>query len=67
MSESELLKATGLRPGETLSPEKVADARQGIVAAYARALPRKKVTVGVRMQGRADGSAILNWVIHEPG
>ena len=67
ISERELLKATGLRQGETLSPEKVADARQGIMAAYAKALPRKKVTVRVRMQGRLDGSAVLTWVIQEPG
>ncbi len=61
-----LSKATGLKPGDALSPETLNAARRGIVAAYAKVAPGKAVGITGKMQAKDDGTAVLTWIIHEP-
>lgn len=60
---SDLAAATGLKPGDLLSPEKMAAARRAIIEVYAKALPAKAVTVRGKLQGKETGDLALTWVI----
>jgi len=66
VSADALSKATGLKPGDTLSRDTLNAARRGIVEAYAKAIPGKPIGVTGKLQGKPDGTAILTWTIHEP-
>jgi hypothetical protein len=66
LSASALAAATGLRPGDPLSPEKMLAARQAIAAAYAKAMPGKLSSLKARMQIAPDGGVTLTWIVGEP-
>jgi outer membrane protein assembly factor BamA len=66
ISASALSTATGLRPGDLLTPDKINAARRRILAAYAKSVPGKTVSIVCKMQTKPDGRATLIWVIHEP-
>ena len=66
VSADALSKASGLKPGDTLSPDTLNAARRGIVAAYAKVAPGKAVGITGKMQAKPDGTAVLTWIIHEP-
>lgn len=66
VSADALSKASGLKPGDALSPDTLNAARRGIVAAYAKIAPGKSVGIAGKMQARPDGKAVLTWIIHEP-
>lgn len=61
-----LSKATGLKPGDTLSRDTLNAARRGIVEAYAKAVPGKSIGITGKLQAKPDGTAVLTWIIHEP-
>jgi hypothetical protein len=66
LSASALAAATGLRPGDPLSPEKMLEARQAIAVAYAKAMPGKLSSLKARMRIAPDGGVTLTWIIGEP-
>jgi outer membrane protein assembly factor BamA len=59
-----LAKATGLKNGDQLTREKFNVARQAIIAAYAKSMPGKKITLKARLQ-RRPGEASVTWIIGE--
>ncbi|HEY3638111.1 MAG TPA: POTRA domain-containing protein [Rhizomicrobium sp.] len=61
-----LASATGLKRGDPLSPDKLRAARQAILAAYAKAMPGKTVTLKIKMQTRPGGAVTMIWLIGEP-
>jgi hypothetical protein len=63
---SVLAAATGLKPGDQLTREKMIAARRGIVKAYVQALPGKKVALKCRVQVKHGNKITLNWIIGEP-
>ena len=66
LSGNALAAATGLQRGEILSPEKASAAQRGIVGAYAKVFPGKKVGIACKMQGKPNGGVALTWTIREP-
>ncbi len=66
ISASSLAAATGLKPGDRLPPAKIDAARQAIVAAYAKALPGKPLSLKGKMQTAPSGAVVLTWIIGEP-
>jgi outer membrane protein assembly factor BamA len=66
VSADTLSKASGLKPGDTLSRDTLNAARRGIVEAYAKVAPGKSVGITGRLQAKPDGTAILTWIIQEP-
>lgn len=66
ISADALAAATGLKPGDPLSPEKINAARQAIVALYARSMPGKALSLKGKAQTAADGEVTLTWIIGEP-
>ena len=66
ISAGDLAAATGLKQGDQLWPEKIRAAREAIVAAYAKSVPGKAITLKARMQTQADGDVTLTWIIGEP-
>ena len=62
----DLAAATGLKPGDRLWPEKIEAGREAIVAAYAKAMPGKAISLKARKQTGADGEVTLTWIIGEP-
>jgi Surface antigen variable number repeat len=66
LSAGALEKATGLKPGDPISPARLNAARQAIAAAYAKAVPGKPVQITGKIQGKDDGETILTWTIREP-
>lgn len=66
ISAAALAAATGLKPGDPLSPEKINAARQAVVALYARSMPGKAPSLKGRAQTAADGQVTLTWIIGEP-
>ena len=66
ISASALAAATGLKPGDTLSREKINVARQAILALYAKSVPGKAPSLKGKMQGTAAGDVNLTWIVGEP-
>jgi outer membrane protein assembly factor BamA len=66
ISTSALAAATGLKPGDALSQDRINAARQAIVNAYAMALPGRTPSIKGRMQIKGDGGVVLTWIIGEP-
>ncbi len=66
VSPDALSKASGLKLGDVLTPEKLNAARSGITAEYAKAAPGKAVKIVGKMQGKSDGKVVLTWTISEP-
>ena len=58
--------ATGLKPGEALTFEKVKAAHDALLALYARTAPGKAPTIRSRAQVSVDGRVSLTWLISEP-
>jgi outer membrane protein assembly factor BamA len=66
VSASVLAAATGLKKGEQLSRQNLAVAAQAISAAYAKAMPGKKILLKIRRKNTPDGKTTLTWIIGEP-
>jgi len=66
VSADALSKATGLKPGDTLSRDTLNAARRGIVEAYAKAVPGKSIGITGKLRAKRDSTAVLTWIIHEP-
>jgi hypothetical protein len=66
ISVDALAAATGLKPGEQLSVEKINAARRAILAVYTKSMPGKKLTLKGRMQTKPDGGTSLIWIIGQP-
>jgi hypothetical protein len=62
----DLAAATGLKQGDRLWPEKIKAARDAIVAAYAKSVPGKAISLKARLQTASDGEVTLTWIIGEP-
>jgi hypothetical protein len=60
-----LAGATGLKPGEALSPEKITAARKGLSAMLAKSRPGKAFAIQVRIQTEPANEAALSWIIGE--
>jgi hypothetical protein len=71
-SPEALARASGLTPGTSLSVEKLNAARRSILAAYAKVMPGKSITLKLRMETRLSlkprtvPKARLTWIIGEP-
>lgn len=61
-----LARASGLRPGDLITPQKLDAARKGIVAAYAKAIPGKTVQITGKMQAKDNGKVVMTWIVREP-
>jgi outer membrane protein assembly factor BamA len=57
--------ATGLKKGDQLSPKKINEARQSILALYAKSMPGKPPSLRVKMRITQDGKTTLTWIIAE--
>jgi outer membrane protein assembly factor BamA len=62
---ADLAAATGLKPGDMLSFEKINTARQGLLALYAKSIPGRTPSIRGKMQTTADGRVVLTWMIGE--
>lgn len=62
---ADLAKATGLQPGDPVSPERINAARQAILDLYAKVMPGKAPTLKGRMRTTPDGEVTLTWMIGE--
>jgi outer membrane protein assembly factor BamA len=65
ISARDLSAATGLKPGDTLSYEKIRAAHDAILALYARSAPGKAPTIRSRAQVSGTGEITLTWLIGE--
>jgi len=63
LSTTDLAAATGLKPGAPLSAEVINGARQSIIAAYAKAMPGKAVSIRGKLQFTPEGEVTLTWII----
>jgi outer membrane protein assembly factor BamA len=63
---SDLAAATGLKPGDTLTFEKVRAAHDALAALYARSAPGATPSIRSRAKVSADGQITLTWLIGEP-
>jgi hypothetical protein len=60
-----LAAATGLKPGDVLSVEKIRAAHDAILALYAHSAPGKAPTLRTRAQASGDGQVTLTWLLTE--
>lgn len=71
MSQEALVTATGLKPGDTLSPDRLNAARRGIFALYGKAEFARAISIRLRMQtsipikGLGDEKTKLTWFVGE--
>ena len=63
VSADAMARATGLKPGDALSPEKIVAARRAVLTLVAKSRPGKALTVKVRIQTRPHNEAALTWII----
>lgn len=61
--EPDLTAATGLKPGDALSPGKIKAAHQAILDLYAKSMPGHALSIRAKVQTAADGEATLTWII----
>jgi lipid-binding SYLF domain-containing protein len=66
VSAADLAAATGLKPGDPVSPERINAARQAIVDLYAKVTPGPAPTLKGRMRTTPKGEVTLTWIIGEP-
>lgn len=60
---SDLTAATGLKPGDPLSRQKIDAGREAIIKLYAKQRSGKVVSVRARMQSKPTGDSTLTWII----
>ena len=60
-----LTRASGLKPGDELSPEKIGAARRAILLLIAKSNPGKTLVIKVRIQTKPGDKAALTWIIGE--
>jgi hypothetical protein len=63
---SALLRATQLKPGDALSPERIDSAKDAIEALLAKTASGTKLTIKIKIQTRPNNKAALTWVIGGP-
>ena len=66
LSPKALAAASGLAPGQAITPAQLLAARTAILRAYAKVLPGAPVPLAARIQRARDGEVTLIWVIAEP-
>jgi hypothetical protein len=62
---SDLAAATGLKPGDMLTFEKIRAAHSALLALYARSAPGKAPTIRSKAKISSDGRVSLIWMINE--
>ena len=65
ISAKSLAAVTGLKSGDQLTRQKLIGAQRAILAAYAKSMPGKKISLKARLQ-RRPGEISVTWIIGEP-
>jgi len=66
LSSAALAAATGLKAGDALPDPRIDAAREGVAAAYRKAMPNSDIHVATKMRVRPDGAVLFIWTIQEP-